>query len=276
MTIVLQESVQPGAALLPGYTVVSLLRRGNRLDVYDAWSEARRCRCVVKLSRPDRRHERSVRERLLAEGELLGQLDHPHWVRLYEVVEVPEAALVVETLTGATLAAVLDRERRLRPADASILGAQLASGLGYLHERGWLHLDLTPGNVVVTAGRATLIDLSLASRPGRVRVGAGTTGYRSPEQRRGDDVTTASDVWALGRLLHEALSGIEPEDGDGTSGAALLSAPLRRRQRLRMLPVDLVALVNACLADDPARRPSLGTVLAELGGVPAATPTPMT
>lgn len=263
MSSTLQDRLDPGAVLLPGYTVVSLLSRGNRLDVYDAWSESRRCRCVVKLSRPDRRHEQSVRDRLLAEGNLLSRLDHPHWVRLYEVVDIPEAALVLETLAGATLAAVLDDERRLRPADAIILGAQLASGLGYLHERGWLHLDLTPGNVVVVGGRATLIDLSLASRPGIGRVSAGTAGYRSPEQLRREALTTATDVWALGQLLHEALSGVEPEEGAGT-----IAEPLRRRRRLRRLPADLVALVNACRADDPAQRPALGTVLADLGGVP--------
>lgn len=95
------------------------------------------------------------------------------------------------------------------------------------------------------------------------RRGAGTAGYRSPEQLRRELLTTANDVWALGRLLQEALSGIEPEDGDGT-----IPALLSRRQRLRRFPLDLVTLVNACLADDPARRPALGTVLAELGGVP--------
>ncbi len=123
--------------------------------------------------------------------------------------------------------------------------------------------SLTPGDVVVVGGRATLTDLSLASRPGLGRRGAGTAGYRSPEQLRRELLTTATDVWAPGRLLHEALSGIEPEDGDGT-----IPVPLSRRRRSRRLPVELVALVNACLADDPVQRPALGTVLAELGGVP--------
>lgn len=273
MTVVLPDFRPPGATLLPGYTVVSLLRNGNRLDVYDAWSEARRCRCIVKLSRADRRHEPSVRERLLAEGELLRRLDHPHWVRLYEVVEVPEAALVLETLTGATLAAVLDDARRLRPADAIILGAQLASGLSYLHAQGWLHLDLTPGNVVVTAGQATLIDLSLASRPGLGRRGAGTAGYRSPEQLRREPLTTATDVWALGRLLHEALSGIEPDEDEPGRRPQPLGD--RHGLRLRRTPAYLVRLVNACLADEPADRPSLDTVLAALGGVPDLEPVPV-
>lgn len=265
-----EESVTPGAELLPGYTALALLSRGNRLDVYDAWSVTRRCRCVVKLARPERRHEPSVRERLLSEGELLRRLDHPHWVRLYDVVEAPEAALVLETLTGATLAAVLDRERRLRPADVRILGAQLASGLGYLHENGWLHLDVTPGNVVVVGSRAVLIDLSLASRPGRGRASAGTRGYRSPEQLGGGELTPATDVWALGMLLHEVLSGIEPSDDDRVNDVA----PLQRRQRLRMLPARLVDLVEACLEHDPVARPTLDAVLSELTDVEVPTGAP--
>jgi serine/threonine protein kinase len=260
MTTPLQEFLAPGTALLPGYTVISLLSRGNRLDVYDAWSAKRRCRCIVKLARPDSSHEPAVRERLLAEGDLLSRLDHPHWVRLYEVVATPRTALVLETLTGATLAAVLDRTRRLRAADAVILGAQVASGLSYLHNHGWLHLDLTPGNIVVADHRAILIDLSLAAPPGRGRIGAGTTGYRAPEQLRGQTLTTATDVWALGMVLHEALSGVKPSETDRLNDIA----PLRRRQRLRALPDELVELVNTCLADDPADRPTLDAFLVEL------------
>jgi serine/threonine protein kinase len=254
MTAPLQRPLAPGTALLPGYTVISLLSRGNRLDVYDAWSKTRRCRCIVKLARPDSCHE----------PDLLSRLDHPHWVRLYEVVASPETALVLETLTGATLAAVLDRTRRLRAADAMILGAQVASGLSYLHEHGRLHLDLTPGNIVVAGRRAILIDLSLAAGPGRGRVGAGTTGYRAPEQLRGQVLTTATDVWALGMVLHEALSGVQPGETNRLNDVV----PLRRRQRLRVLPGELVELVNTCLADDPADRPTLDTILAKLSPDP--------
>lgn len=257
-----------GAVLEPGYLALDLLSRGHRLDVYDAWSEARQCRCVVKVARPDRRAEPGVRQRLLEEGELLSRLDHPHWVRLYEVVEEPGPALVLQTLTGATLAAMLDDERRIGPADAMVLGAQVASALGYLHSLGWLHLDLTPGNVVVTGGVVSLIDLSLASRPGVGRRGAGTAGYRSPEQVAGTELSTATDVWGLALLLHEALSGRQPGTSDHPDGAP----PLRRRRGARLLPKTLVELVNAGLERRPADRPSLPAMLSALGGVPAGVP----
>ena len=262
-----RTDLEPGSELLPGYRALSLLSRGHRLDVVDAWSDARQCRCVVKLARPDRRTEPDVRQRLLDEAALLTSLDHPHWVRLYEVIDGPDTALVLETLPGVTLAALLDDVRRVRAADAMILGAQLASALSYLHRQGWLHLDLTPTNVVVTGGVATLIDLSLARRPGPARSGAGTAGYRSPEQIAGGELTAATDVWGLALLLHEALSGAQPGTPHQPDGAA----PLRRRRgvrRSRHMPADLVDLLNACLSPSPQERPTLATVLRGLGGFP--------
>jgi len=260
--------VAPGTVLAPGYVALRLLSRGHRLDVYDAWSEGRRCRCVVKIARPDRAGEPGVRRQLLEEGALLRRLDHPHWVRLYDVIDGERAALILETLPGATLSAVLDDRRRLCADDAMVLGAQLASALGYLHDRGWLHLDLTPGNVVVTGGMARVIDLSLARRPGPSRRGAGTAGYRSPEQVAGDPVGSATDVWGLGLLLHEALSGREPGATRRRSDGL---PPLRRRQGVRRLPSTLVDLVNECLTPDPRRRPRLDAVLQRLSGAHAPT-----
>jgi serine/threonine protein kinase len=171
---------------------------------------------------------------------------------------------VLETLPGVTLAALLDDVRRVSAGDAMVLGAQLASALSYLHGRGWLHLDLTPTNVVVAGGVATLIDLSLARQPGRARAGAGTAGYRSPEQVAGGELSEATDVWGLALLLHEALSGQLPGTPDRPDGAI----PLRRRQGMHRLPSELVELVNAGLSADPRDRPALSTVLRGLGGVP--------
>ena len=261
--------VEPGVELLPGYRVVSLLRRGHRLDVYDAWSATRASRCVVKVVLPDRRHEHHVGAELVREGELLGQLDHPHWARVYEVIEEPLQAVVLETMGGTTLAAMLDDERRLRPADAVLLGIQVGSALRYLHHRGWLHLDLTPSNIVVEAGRARVLDLSLAGRPGVVGKGTGTNGYRAPETRATGSVSTATDVWALGTVLLECLTG---EEQDDPVGPELQAGWPRRRWPRGQVPERLRNLVDAMRSPDPARRPDLDAVLADLQhiGAPAA------
>ncbi|NHC46668.1 serine/threonine-protein kinase [Motilibacter aurantiacus] len=270
--------VPPGEPLLPGHVVVALLSRGRDLDVYDVWDTARGCRCVVKTLRPDRYADAGARRRLLLEGSLLRRLAHPHLVRAYEVVPGPRPAVVLETLGGATLAAVLDEEGRLAVADTALLGVQLASVLGFLHAAGYLHLDLKPSNVVVEAGRAKLIDLSVARRPGRARRVRGTPGYLAPEQAAGGLVGPGADVWALGALLHECLTGepaVPEEDVSGASPAGTFPTPAPVAALRRRLPRRLAAVIDGCLADVPEERPPLrdvGRLLAEHAGVDVRAP----
>lgn len=103
----------PGAIPAPGYEVLAHLARTGWLDLYDAWSEERDCRCVVKVLRPDHRHEEQLRDRLLREGRWLRTFTHPHLVRAYETFESPEPLVVLETLTGETLAHLIGRSRRM-------------------------------------------------------------------------------------------------------------------------------------------------------------------
>ena len=266
--------VRRGHDVLPGYRVVGLLSRGRTLDVYDVWSEERNCRCIVKTLRPDRFDDARARNRLLREGRLLRRLTHPHLVRAYAVLVEPRPAAVLEMLTGETLGHLVDR--RLRPlgaAELAILGLHMASALGYLHRQGILHLDLKPSNVVAEAGRAKIIDLSVARAPGRITAGVGTWCYLAPEQARGEIVGPEADVWGLGATLWEAATGDAPFD-DGDDGPeypqlAREAEPLAARRP--RLPAQLAAAVDACLEPDPARRPSLDAVVKRLGrldGVP--------
>jgi eukaryotic-like serine/threonine-protein kinase len=250
-------AVRPGAELVPGYDVVSLMRRGGRLDTYDVYSRERDCRCVVKVVRPDRSPEAHCRAALIREGELLRDLAHPHLVRVYEVIEDPRPAVVMETLTGSTLAALIE-ESPVTPQDATLLGRQLASALGYLHARGWLHLDVKPANVIVQAGRAILIDLSLATRPGAGRPHAGTYGYLAPEQFTGLDLSPASDVFGLGVTLGEALTDDLPYGENDRWASPRMSRTFRRR--LAQAPAPLVDLVLRCMHPEPGRRPTLAEV----------------
>lgn len=264
----------PGAEIVPGYTVVEHLRRGRDVDTYDAWSVLRHCRCVVKAIRPDLLEDQHSVALLRREGRLLLSLAHPHLVRAYELVRGDAqrpTALVLEVLSGATLGYLLDEFGKLPTSDLGHVGRHLCSALHYLHGSGYVHLDVKPSNVIADEGRAKLIDLGLARKPGRCPAGLGTRLYMSPEQAAGEDVGPAADVWGVGLLLYEAATGHHPflpenadEDAeDEPTDSAERPEPLqlsRRAPRVRArrrLPRPVAEVVDACLEMDPRQRPSL-------------------
>ncbi|MFF0163877.1 serine/threonine-protein kinase [Streptomyces sp. NPDC005263] len=287
----------PGPAPVAGYEILAHLTRTGWLDVYDAWSYERDCRCLVKMLRPDRRHEPRLRARLLREGRWLQAFNHPHLVRAYETVEMPEPLVVLETLTGETVAHLIDRLRhRMAAHDLAFLGVHLCSALHYLHGRDLLHLDVKPSNVTIDCRRAKLLDLSVARPPGPADAGVGTPCYLAPEQALGGCLTAAADVWGVGITLYEAATGDLPFPEDvptdststtdftttdaepaGESGAVPTPAspsdtygrrhsypqldgrapPVGTRRRL---PRELAVAIDACLEPDPAARPGIGSL----------------
>ncbi|KPC58439.1 serine/threonine-protein kinase [Streptomyces chattanoogensis] len=276
----------PGTRPAPGYEVLAHLARTGWLDLYDAWSEERDCRCVVKVVRPDRRHEEGLGDRLLREGRWLRSFTHPHLVRAYETFESPQPLVVLETLTGETLTHLVHRLRR-RPAaeDVALLGVHLCSAIHYLHGQGLLHLDLKPSNVVVDCGHAKVLDLSVARPPGAAPAGVGTFCYLAPEQARGGLLTAAADVWGIGVTLYEVAAGDLPFDcgegtgsrtGDVTTGDVTTgrddwypqledTAPsIRSRRRL---PRDLATAIDGCLQPDPDARPAVRELAAAFEAV---------
>jgi len=263
-------SRRPGAEIAPGYLILDHVNRSRSLDVYDAWSVERECRCIVKALRPNRRADQGARRRLLAEGRLLEQLCHPGIVRGYETLRRPEPLVVMETLTGETLAHLVDRRRRpLAGRELAFLGLQLASAVGYLHRHGHVHLDLKPSNIVAEAGRAKLIDLSIARRPGRAKPGVGTWCYMAPEQARGGRVAEPADVWGIGVVLWEAACGRTPFGDDSIAYPQLEQrAPALRTQR-RLVPA-LTDAVDRCLEPIASARPTLPDLRAALEPVAGA------
>jgi eukaryotic-like serine/threonine-protein kinase len=262
----------PGTEIAPGYHVLGHLHRSRAFDIYDAWSEERGCRCVAKALRPDRLEDERAARRLLREGRLLVSLSHPHIVRGYEVVKKPEPLVVTETIGGETLGHLVEEhERLLAPADVAQLGLHLCSAVGYLHRRGYLHLDLKPANVVAEAGRAKVIDLSLARRPGRLPAGLGTWCYLAPEQARGGLVGPAADVWGIGLVLHETATGrlvFDDESGSGeTPDYPQLEQAPPPLASLRRVPATLARAVDACLRPDPGERPTVAELEAALACV---------
>ena len=263
---------EPGDTVVAGYRVIDLLQRGQDFDTYNVWSEERFTNCVLKTVRP----ESSSRQRLFNEGRILISLNHPHLIRGYELLTFPNPALITQTLGGDTLANLVETRGRLTAPDVAHIGSQLGSALRYLHSHGVLHLDVKPSNVVIGAGLATLIDLSLAQPPGRCAAGTGTADYLSPEQARGGAVDSAADVWGLGICLYVCATATNPFRPAADSNGALsldrcptcgirrgylqLTERPRPLGRLRRFPKSLSAAIDGCLAADPQDRPTLAEV----------------
>lgn len=247
-------TAETGDTLAPGYRVLAHLSRGRLLDTYEVWSDERRCVCVAKVVRPDLLGTREARTALRTEGRLLTGLSHPHIVRAYELRERPQPVLVLESLTGETLAHMLvTRTRRLPAADVAWLGVHLCSAIGYVHARGFLHLDLKPSNVICDCGFAKVIDFSIARPRGRARSGSGTRVYMAPEQVRRDVLTEAADVWGIGSVLYEAATGRRPY-ADRSAGRDLRADPVSASRRLSD---GLGGVIDACLDLVPEQRPTI-------------------
>ncbi len=264
--------LEAGKALAPGYKIIEHLHQSNNFDVYDVWSEERACRCIAKAPRQDLVESEKVRRSLLREGRLLKRLTHPHIVRVYETLKEPYPALILETLTGATLSHIIDTgHRRLPISDVVHLGLHLCSAIHYLHCHGILHLDLKPSNIVSERQLAKILDLSIARPPGRAKRGAGTRQYMAPEQVRGELVSPASDVWGIGAVLFETATAKTPfnvgdeneTDSESSTDTDLDSCEqvLRRAEPVRVhrqrVPATLADAIDSCLEPEPARRPTV-------------------
>ena len=286
----MSEPLQPGATIAPGYEVIEHMSRGRRLDVYDAWSEERGARCVIKALRPDRAREEGPRRWLAHEGELLERFTHPHIVRAYETLADPPL-IVLETLPWETLYCVADDPATILSAEElAHLGMHLGSAVRYMHRQGVLHLDLKPSNVIATGSLAKLIDLSLVRAPGPAPGGIGTWLYMAPEQARGGVLGPPADVWGLGAVVFQTAAGEPPfddpeydgldtsDDRDSVSEAEDPPYPQLKGPAPHLgthrddLPPELTDLVAECLDPLPEARPSVDELLARLENVSGTPP----
>jgi hypothetical protein len=208
------------------------------------------------------------------EAALLGALDHPHLVRLHEVVHQParggppRVALVLDLLEGGSLAALLARRGRLRPGEVVTAVAPVAAALAHAHEQGVIHGDLSPGNIVFTAeGRPVLTDLGVARVLGETAAAEVTPAYVDPTVARGGAPGPASDVFGVAAAAFHALTGVAPWNA-ATPADTLAVAAAGELPDLAELapgaPAELLAVVARGLAADPAARGSAAAFALDL------------
>jgi CHASE2 domain-containing sensor protein len=266
----------PGAALrvramalgpesvIAGYRLVSLIGRGGMGVVYEALQLTLDRPVALKLIDPSRVDDQELRARFVRESHIAAGLEHPHVIPVYEAREDDGLLFIAMRLVlGPSLADVLAAQAPLSPARAATLVAQIASALGAAHAKGLVHRDVKPANVLLHDGEhAYLTDFGITreiSDVGLTAVGEriGTVDYMSPEQCRGEPVGPPSDIYALGCVLYEALTGSVPfpEGGEAMKLAAhLQDPPPIASQHWPSVPTELDLVILTALAKDPAQR----------------------
>jgi len=258
----------PGLLVLDRYRLGARLGAGGMGVVYRARDE--RLERDVAVKRIAIEHDldgRGEREALAA-----ARLSHAGIVALYESGRDEHAVyLVSELIDGPTLAELLD-DGGLSDRAVLLLGATLCGALSHAHARGVIHRDVKPSNIICpdvdeglpTAkltdfGIARMADHDVLTRTGDI---IGTLAYMAPEQARGEKITGAADVYALGVVLYEALAGVNPvRAGNPAATARRVGMPLPPLGRMRRdLPPDLCRAIDSAVAVDPAARTALGAL----------------
>ncbi len=261
------------------YRLGELLGAGGMADVYRATDEALGREVAVKLLRPMSGGQEQ-RARFVSEARLLAGLSHTGLVMVLDAgFESERPFLVMQLVEGPTLAQVCGAGP-CDPRRIETFGAQVAETLDFVHGRGIVHRDVKPGNILIGPGdTAKLADFGIArlteggAELTRTGFALGTIGYISPEVVRGETVTGAADVYSLGLVLLEALTGHREYDGSD------LAAARERLVRPPTIPDDLPsywpALLREMTAPDPAQRPSAAEVAARVRSEPTG-PIPTT
>ncbi len=270
------------------YRVFKYLGNGGMGEVFAAYDERLDRKVALKRIRREHRLKPQVKARLLREARMLSALEHPHICRIYDVLDHQDSdILVLELIEGESLRKIVGPEASGEGPDADPLqiAEQVASALAAAHERGVIHRDLKPDNVMLTpAGDVKVRDFGLARRvvdededededetlqsssacpqdeletpimsvAGRF---AGTPAYMSPEQVLGEPVSPASDMYALGVLLQEMFTG-KPAYETRSMPATLVKVARAQTAPLAGVDPDVAALIERLESKAPARRPS--------------------
>ncbi|QUQ68598.1 serine/threonine-protein kinase [Kutzneria sp. CA-103260] len=249
----------PSQPLPTRFQVEGLVGRGTGTEVYEAYDELLDRPVAVKLFPGDL--DDIACRRIADEARALDRLDHRRLVSVYDGgIHLGRPYLVMQLIRGTSLSRRL-REGPLLMAEAVVLVALLADGLSHVHAQGVVHRDVKPSNILLDEdGFPHLSDFGIALLAGQSRVTAvdeviGTPAYLAPEQILGGALGPAVDVYALGLVLLECITGRREYDGPNKMEAAL--ARLNRDPRIPAeLPGPLAGLLRAMTARDPVRRPT--------------------
>ena len=262
-----------GTILGGRYRVIAELGHGGMATIYRATDTQLGREVAVKVLRPEYLRDPDFGSRFRQEAQNAASLSHPNVVTVYDYGEDPSGPFIVmEYVDGEDLATILRRNGALPPSQASRIGSAVARALAAAHARGIVHRDVKPGNVLIGRdGRVKVVDFGIARAIAEAQMTLpgttlGSVHYFSPEQARGEPATASSDIYALGIVLYEMLTGARPWEGDSAASVALarLSGPIPDPTTARpATPPDLALVVSTALAREPGDRYASAAALAD-------------
>ncbi len=270
-----ETAAWPGRShLADRYELQEPIASGGAAIVWRAYDRNLARSVAIKLLHPHHANDPTVVERFERESRAAAQLSHPNAVRIYDTGREEDLVyLVMEHVDGPSLREVMQEHTRMDPVVVAALGEQVASALGAAHGHGLVHRDIKPANILIADdGTVKVTDFGIAkalsgtdatlTKPGTV---VGTAAYVAPEQLQDRDVDARADIYALGVVLHECLTGKPAFSGDTpTATAAMrLSHDLLPPRQLRAdVPRGLDDVVSRSTQRDPAERFDDGFVMA--------------
>jgi eukaryotic-like serine/threonine-protein kinase len=257
-------SLRPGSILASRYEILQMLGQGGMGAVYKARDRQVDRLVAVKIIRPEMAANPAILQRFIQELVLARQITHRNVIRIYDIGEAEGIKFItMEYVEGKDLRSIMIEKGKLPAAEAVSIIEQTAAGLSAAHAEGVIHRDLKPGNIMQDAtGRIVVMDFGLARTlggDGMTQTGMmlGTMEYMSPEQAKAEELDARSDLYTLGLIFFELLSGQVPFRAD----SALASLVMRTQQRATPLvtvdpnvPAALSNIVARCLERDPSQR----------------------
>jgi serine/threonine-protein kinase len=270
----------PGVVLAKRYRIVELLGRGGMGDIFRADDLKLGHSVALKFLSLDLAHDPAAMARLRQEVRVARQVSHPNVCRVYDLSEVESPGFItMEHVDGEDLASIFRRLGRPTKDKALQIARQLCAGLAAAHERGVLHLDLKPANLMIDGrGQVRIMDFGVAAfvqEMRSVKGAAGTPAYMAPEQLGGGAVSAQSDIYSLGLVLYELFTGqrtFRAESIADWKRVHLSERPAEPSSLVDDLDPSVEQVILRCLEKDPEERPpSAMAVMAALpGGDPLA------
>jgi len=266
------ERFAPGTVLAERYRIVGLVGRGGMGEVYRADDLKLEHPVALKFLPRALEGDAERLERLYGEVRMARQVSHPAVCRVWDVGEAEgHHFLSMEFVDGENLSSLLRRIGRFPPDKAVDVARQVCAGLAAAHEKGVLHRDLKPANVMLDGqGKVRLTDFGLAGLAAELSgadVRSGTPSYMSPEQLQGHEVTVRSDIYSLGLVIYELVTGRRAFEGKGLAELTRKHRDERPIEPSAIVP-DLDPAVErtilACLEKDPKRRPPSALVVSAM------------